>query len=339
MARLRPAQLLVASVLLLLAIVIVQVCSVEPGYAVILDPLNVKVTASDGSTHLVGAVVTLHNATGDFPITVTCGGSGCWANYTDLIEGDTVTLKVRWEGSYVNGTFSHEITGPENLLIATKVYVITPVWKSSSGGGLYVDPAAFKWTPANGTLSGNLTAAKAYLVQNGTVTISAVVWEGSLVTPGAGTSFNPALGNPTIDLAVYLITPKWYDNAGSGLYVQPTDYHLTFTNGTTRDVVPGVSYWLQNGTTTISFVIWEGTDVTPVAATFYPADGSPSFNLKIYGLTLAFRDDGATVLSPIITSYTIQFPNSTSFTGRTATSYRAGTDWSHHLDFGYLGGH
>jgi len=284
--------------------------------------LNVKTVQNDGVTDLSDAKVTMTNSTGPFEITVTCSGYGCWANYTSITNAEVVTVKVQWEGSWVNGTFSETMTADTTVTATCKVYAsITPVWKDNTGAALYTEPTAFTWTPPNGTLSGSLAPGTAYTLQNGTTTLNSVTWEGSNVIPAAAYTLDPSAGSPTFNLEVYAVTLVWKDSAGAALYIEPTSFKWTPPNSTlSGNLTPGTAYYLQNGTTTISAVTWEASDVTPAVATF-DANVGATFNLKVYDLTLSFKDTSGAGLYTPVTSYDIQYPNSTLTTGQTAATW------------------
>ncbi len=358
--------------------------------------LNIKVVMFDEATALTGAEVTMTNSTnGGDAKAVTCGGSGCWANYTQIADTETITVKVKWQNSWVNGSYSFAmpaenrnetavakvyqtfgvtweyndgltafvptvalVTAPNSTDIAMtsftgltiqngtwtaknvtywtsnvnpspaatfaatadsqtqqiscQVYAITPVWKTSAGAALYTNPSSFKWTPANGTLSGALNAATAYWLQNGTTTVSAVTWKGTDVTPASAT-FNAASGSPTLNTKVYSITPLWKTNTGVALYEEPSSYAMTSPNSTLlSSLTPGTAYQLQNGSWSVSAVTWQGSNVTPSSGmSFVASAGSPTFNLKVYSVTPVWKASDGSALYENPSSFKFTPANST----------------------------
>jgi len=285
--------------------------SIPSAHAVGPWALNVKTVMNDGVTDLVGAKVTMTNTTAPFELTVTCGSYGCWANYTSITDTEVVTVKVQWQTSWVNGSFSVTMDADKDVTAVCKVYSITPVWKDNTGAALYVEPTAFTWTPPNSTLSGTLTPGVAYSIQNGTTTLNSVTWEGSNVIPAAAYTFDPSSGSPSFNLEVYSVTLLWKTNAGVALNVEPNSFKWTPANTTLSGVLtPGAAYYLQNGTTTVSAVTWEGTDVTPVANTF-DANVGATFNLKVYSVTPLWKDNTGAALYIEPASFQWTPPNGT----------------------------
>lgn len=350
-----------SALLLVMLVVCASIASSVPAsFAFLTWNLNVK-TVRVGGAVLTGAVVTMTNSTGPFQITVSSGG---WANYTSITDGEVVGVKVQWEGSWVNGTFSETMnadttvtatckvysfalgwfdqswvplavpitsyrvavvngtnTGvlspggsylfqngsssyfevmwegtdvtsatpsfrPESGCSActlTKVYEITPVWTTYSGTALPEQITSYKMWASNGTLSGVLNPSLVYEEQWGIAAADQVIWQGSNVTPSTGLSFLPSAGSPTLKLNVFSITPSWRYSNGSPLPTPPTSYKWTPPNGTlSTTLAPSTAYWLQNGTTTVSAVMYGGADVTPSSGnTFDAIAGNPIINLNI----------------------------------------------------------
>ena len=72
----------------------------------------------------------------------------------------------------------------------------------------------------------------------------------------------------------------------------------------------------------MTLVTWEGTDVKPTAnVQVLTATTTWTVHCKVYTLWLAFKDTAGNNLPSPVTSYSLQFPNSTTFTGRTALGY------------------
>ena len=111
--------------------------------------------------------------------------------------------QVIWEGSNVTpATGLSFLPSAGSPIFKLNVFAITPSWRYSDGTPLPTPPTSYKWTPANGTLSSALTAGTAYWLQNGTTTVSAVIWGGSNVTPSSGATFDAIDGNPIIRLNI-----------------------------------------------------------------------------------------------------------------------------------------
>jgi hypothetical protein len=103
----------------------------------------------------------------------------------------------------------------------------------------------------------------------------------------------------------------------------PSSFKLTFPNGTTSAPLnPNISYYIQNGTTTWSSIIWRGTDVSPSSVSFDPTIGNPTVNCEVYSLTIdpVFYDTtGTTLVQP--SSWSIEFPNGTATTVSSLVMY------------------
>ncbi len=269
--------------------------------------LNLKTVKSDGATVLTGASVTMNNGTDQVKIV----SSGGWANYTGITDALVVTVKVQWQNSWVNGSFSVTMDAAKTITTVCKVYSITPVWKDNTGAALYVEPSAFTWTPPNGTLSGTLTPGVAYSLQNGTTTLNSVTWEGSNVIPAAAYTFDASSGSPSKNLGVYSVTLLWKTSAGAALITEPTSFKWTPPNSTLSGALTlGTAYYLQNGTTTISAVTWYTTDVTPASNTFNANVGA-TFNLKVYSITPVWKTSAGASLIANPASFKWTSPNGT----------------------------
>jgi hypothetical protein len=268
---------------------------------------------------------TILSAPSTFTVQAANGSSYTNPAANALFATGTVTLTaITWQGTDVLPASNPTVTvsGAGTLYFNVEVYSVTPVWNDSSGAVLYVQPSSFKWTPPNSSLSGTLAAGQSYLLQKGTTTISAVMWEGTDVTSASAT-FDASSGSPTFNLEIYGLTLSFKGDSGSTLYASITSYSIQFSNSTTANGRTASSYvQVQTGTITLTNILWEGTDVTANSNTYSLTSTSTwTMNLKIYGPTLSFKDGSGADLYTPVTSYSIQFPNSTTFNARTASSY------------------
>ena len=283
--------------------------------------LHLKVVEFDGTTVLIGAQITMNNGTDQ----VKTASSGGWGNYTGITAA-FVTVKIKWENSFVNGSFTETMGANRTVTVVTKVYSSYALaWRFNDNSTAFT-PTQVQLLAPNSTLvtltGGSVSSLS--LVQNGTWAVKSVTEYGGNVVAASNPTFTPTGDSQTRQMAcriysIVLASSMFRDNAGAALYTAPSAFTITTPNATS---VSGYgTYLMPNGTSTLTVCTWEGTSVVPVANTFDATSGNPTFSLKVYSLTLSFKDSSAATLYTPITSYDIQFPNSTIATGRTASSY------------------
>ncbi len=112
---------------------------------------------------------------------------------------------------------------------------------------------------------------------------------------------------------------------GAALYVRPSFFMLSFPNGTASPPLSVGTYLMQTGTTVITSVIWQSSEVSPdVPFAFDAADGYPVVKCSVYQLTIdpVFYDmtqNQTTALKP--KSWVINFPNGTTQEVSSAGTY------------------
>ncbi|MEM3459024.1 MAG: hypothetical protein QXN36_00335 [Candidatus Bathyarchaeia archaeon] len=200
----------------------IRYCSLKAG---ILRKLNLRVFMNDMLSPLSSATIIMNDGLDN---TMTTNSEG-WANFTE-ITAPSVTVKVKWQDNWVNGTFAVTMDSDKTVNVQCKVYRIsfTNTFKDGDGNPLYAPPQTFSLNCPNGTtLQGLLVGA--YYLQNGTFNIEDVMWQGTNVTP-PNTSFNPEHGDPSVNLSIYSPTLQ---------VLQPNDEPFTnyyidmeFPNGT-----------------------------------------------------------------------------------------------------------
>ncbi len=270
--------------------------------------LNLKIVVFDEASVLNGAQVTMNNGT-DQVKTV----SGGWANYTG-ISSASVTIKVKWQNSWVNGSFTETMGANRTVTVVTKVYSSYALsWRFNDNLTAFT-PTSVILTAPNGTdvtVSGSYTLA---LVQNGSWAVKAVNYWDDNVVPATNPTFSPTADSQSKQTAcrIYSTTPAWKTNAGAALYVNPSSFTWTAPNGTILTPLSGgVAYWIQNGTTTVSDVTWQGSNVTPNSLTFDASDGNPNLNVEVHSITPVWKDNDGATLSVQPTTYKILGPNAT----------------------------
>ncbi len=200
----------------------IRYCSLKAG---ILRKLNLRVFMNDMHTPLSLATVIMNDGLDNTMTTNTEG----WANFTE-ITASSVTVKVKWQESWVNGTFAVTMDSDKTVNVQCKVYRISfaNTFKDGDGNSLYVLPQTFSLSCPNGTVLQGLSVG-AYYLQNGTFYIEDVMWQGTNVTP-PNNYFNPEDGDPSVNL--YICSPTLQ-------VLQPNDEPFTnyyidieFPNGT-----------------------------------------------------------------------------------------------------------
>jgi parallel beta-helix repeat protein len=105
------------------------------------------------------------------------------------------------------------------------------------------------------------------------------------------------------------------NSVGAPLYARPYYFTLSFPNGTISPPLSVGKYLMQTGTTVITSIIWENTEVSPaVPFTFDAATGNPVLNCSVYELTVNpvfhnLAQNQSTALQPKF--WVINFPNGT----------------------------
>ncbi len=180
-------------------------------------------------------------------------------------------------------------------------------------------PSQFTYVAPNGTAV-TLSSTSNYaniLVQSGTSTVTRIAIWGNDVVPNPNPTFDAS--NSTwqgkIVADIFSVNPSWKDGNLNALTVPITSYKWAAPNGTLiGPLTPGTPYWIQNGTTTLSSVIWEGTDVTPSRPTFDAisclpvVNCSPVISLNIFYLRLDHVDTGG---NPLAVNIQLTLPNGT----------------------------
>lgn len=194
--------------------------------------------------------------------------------------------------------------------------------------------AVTTFTPTNITLtapnstSSTITSYTITRVQNGTWTITHIYyWEGN-VKPVANPTFTPTGDSQTDDT-----TCRIYSNFAlnfrfddSATPFTPTNITLTSPNSTSTPLTGYTIAWAQNGTWTITQIMYWENNVKPIAdPTFSPTANGQSSNIdcRIYSRTVAFDDlDSVAVAAGELTSYTATAPNTTVLSSlSTGTAY------------------
>jgi hypothetical protein len=156
-------------------------------------------------------------------------------------------------------------------------------------------------------------------------------WQGNVVNQTTITfSANVII---TIYCRVYSIgfANSFRDFSGNPLYANPSNFKLTTPNGTITYPLPvtlsngtALSYRLQNGTIRWHSIIWQDTEVLPVASSdFYAEDGDPEINCKVYSLKIdpIFKDNVGSTLNFQPSSWVVNFPNRTLRTLNASVTY------------------
>jgi len=205
-------------------------------------------------------------------------------------------------------------------------YLTDFAFKDNSGNTtLYTDPAQVQAMDPNGNPV-TFTSYSDQWLDNGTWTLKQVLWQDNNVKPSIDLTYNPTpSGTWAINCRVYLISfsNSFEDSDGNDLYTLPSSFKLTFPNGTTSAPLnPNSSYYIQNGTTTWSSIIWQDTEVCPSNISFDPTDGNPTIHCGVYSLTVdpAFYDNTGTVIIQS-SSWSIEFPNGTIRTVSSPVTY------------------
>lgn len=189
-----------------------------------------------------------------------------------LDEGTWTIKRIEWQGNNVKQSIdpTYTPTPGGTWTINCRVYLISfsNSFEDSDGSDLYMLPSSFKLTFPNGTISAPLDPNISYYVQNGTITWSSIIWQGTEVV-SEDVTFDATNDSPTVTCKVYSLTvePIFYDNDGTAL-VQPSFWSMEFPNGTEKIVSSPVTYnQTQAGEYSILNIIWDGaevvTDITP----------------------------------------------------------------------------
>ncbi len=104
------------------------------------------------------------------------------------------------------------------------------------------------------------------------------------------------------------------NSEGAPLDAKPYYFKLVSANGTFSPPLSVGTYLVQTGTTVITSIIWEDTEVSPdLPFTFDAADGNPVVNCSVYQLTIdpVFHDLAQNITATQPKSWGINFPNGT----------------------------
>jgi len=187
--------------------------------------LNVRTYMNDLVTPLSSAQVIMNNGS-DQVRKVDHNG---WANFTEITTS-SVTLKVKWQNSLVNGTFTVKMESDKTIIVRCNVYPISFVnsFRDDRGNPLYTNPSFFKLKCPNGTTTPSLPV-RTHLLQEGSFTVKDVIWQGTDVTPTRA-AFDPTNGNPTLNLKIHSTTLQIHKPDGSPFADAQLD--IEFPNGT-----------------------------------------------------------------------------------------------------------
>ena len=172
-----------------------------------------------------------------------------------------------------------------------------PVYTGFSNGTGWVNPGAF--------LSDNRT----YVI--------IALWEGQIVNQTA--MYTPVYTTALpLHLSVYEtnFAQVFRDGSGNLLSRPPSAFQLSNPNGTITSPDPSGTYLLPAGSFTVSKVIWQNIDVTPLSPTFDPSLGNALLNLQVYDLTVRVVDqNGQGVSGASVALFFEQAPFSSGITG------------------------
>jgi len=192
--------------------------------------LHLRTYMNDLATPLSSALVIMNNGSDQVKLVDSYG----WANFTGITTA-SVTVKVKWQNSWVNGSFAVTMESDKTINIRCRVYSVdfTNSFKDSEGNPLYTNPSSFKEICPNGTVTSSLRIGT-YCLQNGTYTWNEVIWQGTNVAP-THAGFDPTDGNPAINLNIY--SPTFQVYKPDGQQFATTKLNIKSPNGT---VTPNV---------------------------------------------------------------------------------------------------
>ena len=240
--------------------------------------IQYQVLMFDGSTPISGATVTLNNGT----ITNKTTNSTGWVKYTGQSSGSP-TINVTYEGTKVYGPYQIGSSTIVNQAVNEYSGTILSFFRGDTTTPF--TPTQVALTAPNGTAL-TLSSYTINRMQNGTWTVTQVLFWGNDVVPATTTTFTVTANSQTKSFTcrIYLITPAWHDASGNALTDPLASFKWTPPNSTLSGVLTvGQAYWVQNSTTTISAVMWNtNVDVAPSGKTFDGSSGSPVFNVNVY---------------------------------------------------------
>lgn len=209
---------------------------------------------------------------------------------------------------------------------------LTNMTFKDNGGTVDISPTYVEALAPNGSLV-TFSSFKNQWMDNGTWTIKRVIWQGNNVQPLTDSIYTSTPGGEwSINCRVFPVdfTDSFRDGNGASLYVKPSSFKLSFPNGTTSNPLPLSSYLMQNGTTSWSSIMWQGSDVSPNTS-FDASNGNPTVNCKVHSLTVdaSFYDNtGTHLISP--SSWSLKLPNNTATTLSYPVTYsqiQSGSYW------------
>jgi len=154
-----------------------------------------------------------------------------WANFSGVGDG-TYAVMVKWQGSKVNQTSVTVSLSNVTREVLCRVYSLNFTFKNSDGtADLYAGPSYIKILCPNGTIRtiSNYSISRA---QNGTYTVTGILWEGIDVVPSPFPSTSLTKNDRlTINCLVYDLRVKVTDLYG--LPVSGAIVAVTLPNGTT----------------------------------------------------------------------------------------------------------
>ena len=228
--------------------------------------------------------------------------------------GLTQLTSVSWEGSNVLPTpspFVDLFTGGQTFYFSLNVYKRTFTFTYSDRKTIFT-PAQMTFTAPNGTsvIVPSATSYANILIQGGSSQVTGISYWGNNVAINPNQVFdasNSSWGGKVV-ASIFPVTPVWEDSNLNALAIPPASYKIMAPNGTLLGpLISGTSYWMQNGTSTVSAVMWEGTDVT-ASNSFDAVNGSPTIPLSIFSLKL---DQVDTSGNPLMVNVQLTLPNGT----------------------------
>jgi len=212
---------------------------------------------------------------------------------TQAQNGTWTLSSILWHGVNIvpSPIPTHALDKSEEWAINCAVYSLSFAFKDSAGAPLYVNPTEVTLTAPNGTRL-RLTSFTINQAESGTWAVSSVIWQGNNVVP-PGLSMSMKSNTVwSINCRVYYLKILFADNAGKPLYSSPKQISITFPNGTSTTLT-SYSFLVQNGTLTVSSIIWNGVNVVPSPIPKRALDKSEEWtivNCAVYTISYQFKD-------------------------------------------------
>jgi len=208
--------------------------------------------------------------------TVCSGASSC----TFLVGNGTVTpSSLTWQGSntLANTTGFSASSYGQTFDYRARVYSSYQIFNRFNDGTTAFTPTSIRVTAPNSTVL-TITGYTLSKAQNGTWTVTRILYWGNNVKPSSNPTFSP-----TGDSQSTTISSRIYPrdiatvNVDSTAFT-PTSVTITFPNSTSKTLTAFTSVPIQNGTSTVTAVTWNGIDVSHNSPTFDATDGNPSIS-------------------------------------------------------------